>query len=729
MHTVVTRARGWTWCWICGWSITITQVGLFTITAGAVDFTRTLSLDPGWSAIWLDVAPQYDSGEFTGFPKLVEEVFTNANVTTVAQPVTPAGTSEFITEPSEQSFNQPGWRIWHRVSEFAENSLATVSGNSGYLVFVAGTNSIALDITGAAEFFEPTWLGDSYNLVGFNLTAPVPFADFFAAADGTHPVQRIFRLDVDGTWTSVHGSDLMLPNEAYWVFSDGPSDFAGPVKFQLPFNRSGVIDFGVGPATIEVPDPEGVSTNDTIFVQLNELTMSNVDEVSHTLRMTKMEPSTSAGASFNDRLRIYEIIPDPSDLDYDIGRCGQVGACLIGDLGAGESRTMTLGVHRNWSGGGRIEINLYRLEVDNLYFWLPIRAENPTASNAESAADPVYQGLWVGDILLDEVTSLAEDGSSLRETPAPAPMRILLHVDTNGAASLLEHVTIMREQTADSELDAKVVLVLDDAQIPFYAGIEERNGTLVGGRVETAAFDMPRLFDAQTQTALVDDVAFAFGLTNTTDVTQSNIVLYVNSRDSRPPALVEAYHTTWPLTGGLGANRQLGTVEPFEDVNGNSLRDEAEPFTDTNTNGMWDAAEPFTDTDGNETWSDGEPLVDVNSNNVWDAAEPFEDIATDNGTWDPAEAFTDLNGNGLQDDSPLLLDPFHRSNPFRHAFHPRHGAGKAMTRSLTITFDETQEVGYLRGTYKEVVTGLAAVPLVMSGNITLQQINDVGELQ
>ena len=429
------------------------------------------------------------------------------------------------------------------------------------------------------------------------------------------------------------------------------------------------------------------------------------------------------------------------------------------------------------------------------------------------------KGCGWGDILLDEVTSLTEDGSPLRETPAPAPMRMLLHVDTNGVAALLEHVTIMREQTADSELDAEVALVLDDSQIPFYVGIEERDGTLIGGRVETAAFDMPRLFDVETQAALVGDVMFAFGLTNTSDVTQSNIALFVNSRDSRPPALVEAYHTTWPLTGGLGANRQLGTKEPFEDVNGNNLRDEAEPFTDTNTNGMWDAAEPFVDTDGNETWSDMEPLVDVNSNNVWDAAEPFtdinsngvwnagepftdvnsngvwdvdepfidsnsnlvhdatepfsdlntnggwdaaevftdantngmwdaaedftdinsnlvwdteepfEDTGTDNGRWDPAEDFTDLNSNGLQDDSPLLLDPFHRSNPFRHAFHPSHGAGKPITRSLTITFDETQEVGYLRGTYTEVVTGLAAVPLVMRGPITLQQINDVGELR
>ena len=396
MNTVGNRAGSSTRCWIYGWFITITQFGIFITTAGAVDFTRALSLNPGWNAIWLDVAPQYESGEFTGFPKLVEEVFTNANVTSVAQPVTPAGTSEFITEPSEQSFNQPGWRIWHRVSEFGENSLAAVSGNSGYLVFVAGTNSIALDITGEAEFFEPAWQGDSYNLVGFNLTAPTTFSDFFAPAATTHPVQRIFRLDADGTWTSVHGSDLMLPNEAYWVFSDGPSDFAGPVKFRLPFNRSGVIDFGVSPATIEVPDPQGVSTNDTILVQLNELIMSNVDNVSHTLRMTKIEPSTSGGTSFNDRLRIYEIVPDPSDLDYDIGPCGQVGACLIGDLGAGESRAITLGAHRNWSADGRIEINLYRLEVDNLYFWLPIRAENPTASNAESTVDPVYQGLWVG---------------------------------------------------------------------------------------------------------------------------------------------------------------------------------------------------------------------------------------------------------------------------------------------------------------------------------------------
>ena len=78
---------------------------------------------------------------------------------------------------------------------------------------------------------------------------------------------------------------------------------------------------------------------------------------------------------------------------------------------------------------------------------------------------------------------------------------------------------------------------------------------------------------------------------------------------------------------------------------------------------------------------------------------------------------------------PLLLDPFHRSNPFRHAYHPQHGTGAAITRALTITFDEEQEAGSLAGTYSETVSGLIGGDLIARGRIRLQRISEQGVLQ
>ncbi|MCP5522127.1 MAG: hypothetical protein H7A46_11345 [Verrucomicrobiales bacterium] len=80
--------------------------------------------------------------------------------------------------------------------------------------------------------------------------------------------------------------------------------------------------------------------------------------------------------------------------------------------------------------------------------------------------------------------------------------------------------------------------------------------------------------------------------------------------------------------------------------------------------------------------------------------------------------------------SELRLDPYHRSNPFRHAFHPRHGTGIKVTRSISITFDDTRADGLLTGTYTESLDGLTnlGVPLVASGPLTLRRVSGIGAL-
>jgi len=218
-------------------------------------------------------------------------------------------------------------------------------------------------------------------------------------------------------------------------------------------------------------------------------------------------------------------------------------------------------------------------------------------------------------------------------------MRLLIEVDTNGLPSLLSHVTLMQTKTNGVSTNATQVLVVDDSKIPFYEGIEERDGKLIGTRIATVGYDMPRNFDPTVQSNLVPIVATNMSIPPGS-VTASNIEVYVNGQTTRPPQLVETYYLTWPLDGGLGPNLAVQATN-----------------------------------------------------------------------------------------SPLDLDAFHRSNPFRHAFHPMHGAGYAITRSLLIQFDDTSEIDLLQGRYQEQITGLAAEPLTAQGDITLRRISSVGTLQ
>ena len=78
----------------------------------------------------------------------------------------------------------------------------------------------------------------------------------------------------------------------------------------------------------------------------------------------------------------------------------------------------------------------------------------------------------------------------------------------------------------------------------------------------------------------------------------------------------------------------------------------------------------------------------------------------------------------------LILDQFHRSNPFRHAFHKKHAKGPKITRELSLVFDSTQSISdRLTGTYNEEISGLTKSTLTLTGDLILQRVSSVDRLQ
>ncbi|HUF61522.1 MAG TPA: hypothetical protein VMN36_05555 [Verrucomicrobiales bacterium] len=594
--------------------------------------TQRLTLQPGWNGVWLDPSPHYSTGEKGGQPMSAEDVFTDAAITVVARPLLPAGSAEFVTSPTSV-FNQEEWLVWYRNPEALLNTLSVITGNQAYYVKVDDAEAVSVDVSGEVSFFVPDWTPASYNLVGFNLSAGVSFADFFGStgeAGGNHPISDTLRLDPEsGLWVGVQPDDLMTPGEAYWIKSVRNSTFAGPVS--IAFDGLDRIAFGSGAGDVAVTD--GTVTK---VLSSAELTFTNVSADSQSLSMELIDPLPA------DELKAYEVVPGEEALTHEIGPAGQIADWDLGALAAASTRTVTLGASRDWTTGDVHRENLYRIDVGSQYFWLPVRATNldVTAGDA-SAANPAAAGLWVSEVVLDTVSQV--DGSGLAPATTNAPMRLIVHADDAGNASLLGHVLFMQTKTADESVPAVPVLVVDEAKLPFFEGIETRHGKKVGRRIESVAYDLPRRDDPDTQSGIIDEVAAENDeIAGPDEVTAEDIELFLNARTSRPPALVESYHLTWPLEGGLQAGGVLRT------------------------------------------------------------------------------------GDG----SPLTLDPFHRSNPFRHAFHPQHGAGFAISRSFTISFDaETASSDMLTGLYQESVSGLAASAISTRGTVRFVRFSTVTELQ
>ena len=205
----------------------------------------------------------------------------------IASPKPQAGLAEIFGETTAVSggdYNQDGWERWQNPP--LNNNLISVTGNRGYLIKT--TAPVSLLITGKVKFYRPNWTPDRYNLVGFGIDQPIRFDKFFTPSAGAHPLEKIYTLTAAGSWSVVSPAANIADGKAYWIFSNGPSKYMGPVAVDFARSFTGVLDFG-GPAdAVDVYTP---GTGETLFgkFDLEELTFTNLSDTDADPVLTRLK--------------------------------------------------------------------------------------------------------------------------------------------------------------------------------------------------------------------------------------------------------------------------------------------------------------------------------------------------------------------------------------------------------------------------------------------------------
>ena len=513
---------------------------------------------------------------------------------------------------------------------------------------------------GEVVFYRPAWTKGEYNLVGFGVQGAPTFASLMAGSGVTvdgplGAAANVQKLNsATGAWESVKGTDVVQSGQAYWInvpFTLVGNGWSGPVETDFSGAVSGAWNFGSAPGSLAVLNPADLAA-DPVLMTPGELTISNLEGsggAAHQISITRLAAAGTDSAA-ND-LQLWALEAVPQELKWQTQTVDWLAGWQVANVTAGGSRSITVGVRRNWSSGLNFREHLYRVSVSlsggSVYRWLPIRAINADLSSTPGSAEPAspFAGLWAGQIILNSVTSLGTAGSPVQATASELPMQIFIHVDSAGQARLVPRSILMQTKTASPDIAPTQVLVVDETRLPYLDGVQQRaDGTRVGLRLETVTFDLPRdLSAAHLSASLRSKVATAQGIASPAEVADADVSAYfsLGTRPSRPPDLPETYYLTWPLDGQLGLGRMVGTGAS----------------------------------------------------------------------------------------SPLTLDAFHRSNPFRHAFHPQHGAGYPVSRSFSITFDAAPDPTILTGTYQETTRGLARQDIVSKGGISLRRITTADTLQ
>lgn len=210
---------------------------LFALTSGAVAATtQSITLHPGWNAVFLEVQPdeRAPAALFKDLP--VESVWTWFDRTSSV---------EFIRDPSEGLWAQPGWSVYAKSPDkAAATNLYAIFANRAYLIKLGGRQSVTWTVTGAPSTGNTLWAASSFNLVGFRVNPNnLPtFAEYFSSSP-SHAGKPVYRLSAQGVWEPVANPAVtaIKPGDAYWVYCDGPSSYQGPVSVQV---LGGELDYG-----------------------------------------------------------------------------------------------------------------------------------------------------------------------------------------------------------------------------------------------------------------------------------------------------------------------------------------------------------------------------------------------------------------------------------------------------------------------------------------------------
>jgi hypothetical protein len=440
--------------------------------------TQEIALRPGWNAVFFHVQPE---------PADCEKVFAGTGVASVWQWNQGYSSVQFIQNPNTLLPEQPEWYSWFPSNhpQAFLSDLFRITGGKAYLVHLdEGAAATTVTVTGRPVLPRITWKPNSFTLSGFwvDPEQPPTFEKHFEPS-AAHRGQAVFFLDGDGKWKEVSSpeTEKIRDGKAYWVKSKGHSDYTGPLA--VTTDSGEMVDFGDTRSRIQLTIKNLTGSKATVRIGQRETAAApdgpEFTELAGTVPLSYYKFTSPMNSGWkNLKSDIQRVV--------NKGREWQVKLTVRRqDLDANQAAPA--GVQARY--GRLLEIR----DGQGTLIVVPVVSDR-TPRNAAMVAGAVpgdmRPGLWVGAANVNKVNQPAYP--SYRTTPAPTKsafqFRLIVHVDTNGQARLLQQAMIMWKAPATTNETGRYVILTDDALAKQYAATAYRDGEFDGRRISTAAF-------------------------------------------------------------------------------------------------------------------------------------------------------------------------------------------------------------------------------------------------
>lgn len=453
--------------------------------AGEAVMTQTITLNPGWNAVYLELQP----GDAD-----IETALAGIPVESVWRWI-PRGPlkSEFVQDPAEGLQTINGWYGYFpqpRPEAFLTN-LFTLRGGQAYLIKLGGEQSVTWSITGKPQFRNQQWRSNGFSLVGFPVDPlnPPTFGDWFEPS-ANHAGQPLYRLSAGGYWEVIgnpHTAQIE-PGSAYWVYTDGVSDYQGPMEVSLEMGDAMDFSRALTQQRIVVENHAATAV---------ELSLTRIAEGVSALPMLFENTDPETGERAWPALR--DSLSQGAEVDG-----GVFWKLAVNRANFSEDHMEEILAIRNGL-GSRVLVHVSADTIQPLAPVVAARSTGKTTTRAVEEAVHPLAGLWVGVADVDAVSEAQVAGTQPQPVGRGFPLKVLVHVDNAGRARLLKDVIQMwrdgtyKPSTLDPEMlevdePGRYVLITDLDLIPAYDGATMRDGTPVGIRFSTVAYDFPEQF-------------------------------------------------------------------------------------------------------------------------------------------------------------------------------------------------------------------------------------------
>ena len=390
--------------------------------------TITYTLRGGWNAIYLqgDATHTTIDNLFAGTTSVISVWRWNPN----------PNPAQFKASSIIPTASTPEWSVWVK-GDAAQTTLTSLSGQMAYLVKCSGLAADTYTVAITQRILPPksTWVRNGANFLGFpalaGTSAPTLsayFATFPAAIASNARVYKYVGGELGpGNPVQIYSpsTEKIDANQAYWFEAAVVGDFYAPVEITpsasdgLSFGRTGSF------MTVRVRNRTSAAVT---------VTIAPVDSVAE-----PAAPSSSPTPGTSTAGNLTALAPVPMiRRTFNAATATNTDTAITGAytevIPALSEVQLTVGVDRSKMAAvsGTAYASFLRFTDSGSLMNIAL----PCSARVANLA-----GLWVGDVQVSTVTTLAP-GATGSTTPRSFPLRVIFHVDNTGVARLLSEVYV-----------------------------------------------------------------------------------------------------------------------------------------------------------------------------------------------------------------------------------------------------------------------------------------------